>query len=65
MVVYAGHNSDNDPHLFAIDKATGEELARVEIPRTNRYGLMTYMHEGKQYIVVNANGGNFAMALPN
>jgi len=64
MVVYAGHNSDNDPHLFAIDKATGEELGRVEIPASNRYGMMTYEHDGRQYIVVNANGGNFAMVLP-
>ena len=64
MVVYAGHDSDNDPHLFAIDKATGEELGRVEIPAANRYGMMTYQHDGRQYIVVNTNGGNFALALP-
>jgi glucose dehydrogenase len=64
MVVYAGHNSDNDPQLFAISKETGEELARVEMPRTNRYGIMTYMHEGRQYIVMNTNGGNFALAVP-
>lgn len=65
MVVYAGHNSDNRPHLFAIDKATGEELARVELPGSNRYGMMTYMHEGEQYIVVNTNGGNFSLKLPS
>jgi len=65
MVVYAGHDSDNVPHLFAIDKTNGEELGRVALPTNNRYGLMTYMHEGRQYIVVNANGGNFAMALPS
>jgi hypothetical protein len=34
------------------------------MPGSNRYGMMTYMHEGRQYIVVNTNGGNFAMALP-
>ena len=28
------------------------------------YGLMTYMHQGKQYIVVPINGGYTAMALP-
>jgi len=64
MLVYAGHASDRTPHLFAVDKATGEEVARVEIPSDNRYAMMTYMHEGRQYIVVSTNGGNFAMALP-
>ncbi|MDH3272198.1 MAG: PQQ-binding-like beta-propeller repeat protein [Gemmatimonadota bacterium] len=65
MLVYAGTNSDNDPVLFAVDKMTGEEVGRVTMPDRNRYGLMTYMHGGKQYIVVNANGGNFALALPD
>ena len=64
MLVYAGTDSDNAPMLFAVDKATGEELARVPIPDANRYGMMTYMHEGRQFIVVNTTGGNFAMALP-
>ena len=64
MLVYAGHASDRTPHLFAVSKETGEELARVEIPSDNRYMLMTYEHEGRQYIVASTNGGNFAMALP-
>ena len=28
------------------------------------YGLMTYLHEGKQYVVLPINGGYTAMALP-
>ncbi|NIU77319.1 MAG: hypothetical protein GWN71_28340, partial [Gammaproteobacteria bacterium] len=51
MLVYAGSDSGGDPVLFAVDKATGEEVGRVSMPDDNRYGLMTYMHEGKQYIV--------------
>jgi len=36
----------------AHDKATGEMLAEIELP-ANQTGLpMTYMHEGRQYIVV-------------
>ncbi len=36
----------------AHDKATGEVLAEIELP-ANQTGLpMTYMHEGRQYIVV-------------
>ena len=65
MLVYASHDSDRTPHIFAVDKASGEELARVEIPSDNRYQMMTYMHEGKQYIVISTNGGNFAMTLPS
>jgi quinoprotein glucose dehydrogenase len=65
MLVYAGHDSDRNPHIFAVSKETGEEIGRVQIPSDNRYMLMTYMHEGKQYIVASTNGGNFAMALPD
>jgi len=65
MLVYSGNDSDGQPMLYALDKRTGEELARVAIPGNNRYGLMTYMHEGKQYIVLQLNGGRAAMALPD
>ena len=38
--------------LHARDKLTGEILGSVELPAPGQYGMMTYMHEGKQYIVV-------------
>lgn len=38
--------------LHARDKRTGEILASVPLPAPGQYGMMTYMHEGKQYIVV-------------
>ncbi|MCH2464715.1 MAG: hypothetical protein MK237_02270 [Gemmatimonadetes bacterium] len=38
--------------LHARDKRTGEILGSVELPAPGQYGMMTYMHEGKQYIVV-------------
>ncbi len=40
------------PVLNARDKFTGEVIARVEIPVPAQYGMMSYMHEGKQYIVL-------------
>ena len=40
------------PVLNARDKLTGEVIASVEIPVPAQYGMMTYMHEGKQYIVL-------------
>jgi quinoprotein glucose dehydrogenase len=38
--------------LFARDKKTGQILASVELPIPGQYGMMTFMHNGKQYIVV-------------
>jgi quinoprotein glucose dehydrogenase len=44
---------DEDPlTLNARDKFTGEILASVPLPAPAQYGMMTYLHEGKQYIVV-------------
>ena len=43
---------DAPPELHARDKQTGEILASVPLPAPGQYGIMTYMHEGKQYIVV-------------
>jgi quinoprotein glucose dehydrogenase len=42
------------PLLNARDKRTGAVLASVELPAPGQYGMMTYMHEGRQYIVVQA-----------
>ena len=38
--------------LNARDKFTGEVLGSVPLPAPGQYGMMTYMHEGRQYIVV-------------
>ena len=56
--------------LNAYNKQTGDELGSVELPAPGMYGMMTYMHEGRQYIIVQiARGGQFpgslaALALP-
>ncbi len=57
--------------LHARDKRTGEIVASVELPAPGQYGMMTYMHEGKHYIVVqigsfrtNYPGALVAYALP-
>ncbi len=54
LLLYTGNGSDGTPYLYAVDKATGERLGRVELPGNPRYGIMTYMHEGKQYLVIQA-----------
>ena len=57
LLLSTGATADDKPHLFAIDKKTGRRIGKVETPQEGEYGIMTYMHGGKQYIVV-AAGGN-------
>jgi glucose dehydrogenase len=64
LLFATGMTADDRPHLFAIDKKTGKRVAQVPTPRLGTYGLMTYMHQGKQYIVMPRNGGYTAFALP-
>ena len=45
--------------LRAYDKATGKELGAVFMPAQQSGSPMTYMLNGKQYIVVAIGGGNF------
>jgi quinoprotein glucose dehydrogenase len=64
-------NDKGMPLLHARDKKTGKILASVEFPIPGQYGMMTYMHAGTQYIVVQAGsakrnqaGSLVALALP-
>lgn len=45
-------NEKGIPLLHARDKKSGRILASVELPQPGQYGMMTYLHEGHQYIVV-------------
>ena len=63
MLIYAGNGSDNTPYLYAVDKATGEQLGRIEAPASSSYGMMTYVHEGKQYVMLQTGPKLTAMAL--
>ena len=51
-----GDRAATGSYLDAFDKATGELLAQVEVDRALHSSPMTYMHEGRQYILV-AGGG--------
>src|SRR5262249_4905256 len=46
--------------LRAYDKATGQEVGAVYMPAPQSGSPMTYMLNGKQYIVVAVSGGNYA-----
>ena len=64
LLFASGQTSDGIPHLFAIDKRTGDRLGAVEIPGSTRYGMSTWVHEGKQHVIVQLSDGLAAMALP-
>jgi quinoprotein glucose dehydrogenase len=56
--------------LRAYNKATGEEVGALWMPAPQSGSPMTYMVDGKQYIVVAVGGGNYtaeylAFALPD
>ncbi|HJO04668.1 MAG TPA: PQQ-binding-like beta-propeller repeat protein [Acidobacteriota bacterium] len=69
LLIYA-EGRRGDALLHAVDKRTGERLGTVDIPAPSNSAPMTYMHEGKQYIVLPIGGpahsGSLAaVALPD
>jgi quinoprotein glucose dehydrogenase len=46
--------------LRAYDKTNGQEVGAVWMPAPQSGSPMTYMWEGKQYIVVAVSGGNYS-----
>ena len=69
LLIHA-EGSGGQPVLRAIDKKTGERLGVVDMPAQGQYGMMTYLHDGQQYIVVQIMspthpGSLFALRLPN
>jgi hypothetical protein len=59
------------PLLNARDKKTGRVLTSIELPIPGEYGMMTFMHAGKQYILVQSGsakrdqpGSLVALTLP-
>ena len=51
-LLLTAEGSGGAPVLHALDKLTGERLGTVELPAPGQYGMMGYVHEGRQYIVV-------------
>ena len=63
LLLHTGNASDGTPTLFAVDKKTGERLGSVDVPAESSYGIMTYVHDGKQYIMLQTRSTLTAMAL--
>jgi quinoprotein glucose dehydrogenase len=64
MLLYSDVTADGTPHLFAIDKSSGNEVGRVEVPAASRYGMSSWTHEGRQYVILQTGSTLTAMALP-
>ena len=62
-LLLSAEGGNGQPFLHAHDKKTGKVLGSVSLPARGQYGMMTYMHEGQQYIVVQVMGANFPGAL--
>ena len=71
LLIYSTGRSFNPPgpvQLYAVDKATGRQVGAVNIPSRTTAVPMTFLHNGKQYIVfamgVADSTSLVAMALP-
>jgi quinoprotein glucose dehydrogenase len=56
-------NGQRGAMLRAYDKATGNEVASVYMPAPQSGTPMTYMYNGKQYIVLAISGGSYTAEL--
>ena len=56
--------------LNAHNKRTGEKIGSIDLPAPGQYGMMTYQHDGRQFIIVQVGQGGTvpgslaAFALP-
>jgi quinoprotein glucose dehydrogenase len=72
LVIYgtgrSGGPPNAPPQLYAVDKATGKQVGAVKIPSRTTAMPMTFMHQGRQYIVFATGAGTstslVALALP-
>ena len=69
-LLLSGEGASGAPMFRALDKATGATIAEIELPNAQIGLPMTYMHEGRQYIVISVGGGGepaelIALALPS
>jgi quinoprotein glucose dehydrogenase len=51
------------PNLVAFDKSSGKHLGEVALPHNATAAPMTYMHQGKQFILVATGGANLPAEL--
>jgi quinoprotein glucose dehydrogenase len=57
-LLFYGEGTNGDPLLHIADKATGRDLATIALPASTNAAPMTFMHNGRQYIVVAVAGAD-------
>lgn len=62
LLIY-GEGRGGEAWLHAVDKLTGEEVGRIELPAPTSAVPMSFMHEGVQYIVVSIAGNGHPGSL--
>jgi glucose dehydrogenase len=66
LVIYGtgrrGGGANVPPQLYAVDKATGKQVAAVQIPSPTSAVPMTFLHNGRQYIVFATGAGATTLA---
>jgi quinoprotein glucose dehydrogenase len=65
LLMYAAEASDGTPQLYAVDKASGRQVGKVEVPDQSSYGMMTYVHDGRQYVLLQTGSKLSTLALPD
>jgi len=68
-LLFYGEGRGGGPFFHAVDKRTGEEIAVIPLPAPTNAAPMTYLHRGRQYIVVAVASADVpaelvALALP-
>ncbi len=63
LLIASGQTADGAQSLFAIDKRTGERLGTVPLPGGTRYGMSSWVHAGRQVILIQLADGLAAMGL--
>jgi quinoprotein glucose dehydrogenase len=68
-LVLAGEGFGGGPTLWAYDKATGQIVGDIDLPASQTGLPMTYLHDGRQYVVFSVGGGEhpaelIALTLP-
>lgn len=57
-LLFYGEGRGGAPLFHAVDKRTGKEIASIELPASTNASPITFMHEGRQYIVVAVAGAD-------
>ena len=65
MLLHTAIGDDGEtPFLFAVDKGTGRRIGGIETPGLGLYGMMSYMHEDRQRILLQTPGRLVALSAP-